>query len=45
MIVCIDDTGRLSINYLGTKPPVNSVMTQVRDLNYDLIEGMLFIVS
>ena len=37
--MCIDDSGHLSINYLGTKPPVNSVMTQVRELNYDLVEA------
>lgn len=38
LIACIDDAGYLSINYLGTRPPVTTVLTQVRELNYDKVE-------
>eukprot|EP01032_Pedospumella_encystans_P011289 gene11289-13134_t len=38
LIVCMDDSGGLSINYMGTRPPMNSVMKQVRDLDYDQVE-------
>lgn len=38
LIVVIDETGFLSINYMGTKPPTQTVLSQVRDLDYDKID-------
>lgn len=38
LVVTIDDTGYLTISYLGTKPPVQAVLSQVRDLDYDKID-------
>jgi Bardet-Biedl syndrome 9 protein len=38
LIVAVDDGGMLTVNYLGTKPPVTAVLTQVRDLDYDKID-------
>lgn len=46
LIVTLDDTGRLNIGYLGTKPPVNAVTMSgaqntgscARDMNYDKID-------
>lgn len=38
LVVAIDDSGYLSINYLGTKPPVTSLLSSVRDLDYDKID-------
>ena len=38
LIVTIDDSGSLCLSYLGTKPPINAVLTQVRELDYDKID-------
>ena len=38
LIVAVDDSGMLTVNFLGTKPPVTTVLTQVRDLDYDKID-------
>eukprot|EP01039_Chlorochromonas_danica_P000897 gene894-978_t len=38
LIVTLDDDGRLSISYLGTKPPVTAVLSHVRDLDYEKID-------
>lgn len=38
LVVSIDETGYLSIGYLGTKPPVQAFLSQVRDLDYDKID-------
>jgi Bardet-Biedl syndrome 9 protein len=38
LIVSIDDSGYLSVNFLGTKPAVNTILSQVRDLDYDKID-------
>jgi hypothetical protein len=32
------DSGLLSLCYLGTKPPVNAMMSQVRELDYEKID-------
>lgn len=48
LIVAVDDAGFLSINYLGTKPPMQTVLSQARDLDYDKIDeehrGLLQII-
>ena len=48
LVVSMDDTGNLSIGYLGTKPPVNAVLmsgansavavNSIREMNYDKID-------
>ena len=38
LIATIDDEARLSLNYLGTKPPINAVASFSRDLDYDKID-------
>eukprot|EP01034_Spumella_vulgaris_P030819 gene30819-38095_t len=38
LIVTLDDEGNLAISFLGTKPPINAVTTQVRDINYDKVD-------
>ncbi len=38
LIVTMDDQGSLCVSYLGTKPPINAVMTHVRDINYEKID-------
>lgn len=38
LILISDDQGNMSISFLGTKPPKQTMMSQVRDLNYDQID-------
>jgi len=38
MIVTLDDTGLLSVGYLGTKPPINAIYSRIRELDYDKID-------
>lgn len=40
LIVTVDDSGMLQISYIGTKPPANSVATNVnkRDVDYDKVD-------
>lgn len=38
LIVTLTDNGLLTLNYLGTKPPVSAVMSQVRELDYEKID-------
>jgi Bardet-Biedl syndrome 9 protein len=38
LIVSIDDTGYLSVSFLGTKPAIQPILSQVRDLDYDKID-------
>lgn len=38
MLVVLDDTGSLSVGYLGTKPPINAVYSRIRELDYDKID-------
>lgn len=39
LIVTLDEGGKLSLNYLGTKPPTNSVSTHIREPDYDKIDS------
>ena len=38
LIVTINDTGKLSLGYLGTKLPNNNVMTHTREMDYDKMD-------
>ena len=38
LIVTINDTGKLSLGYLGTKLPTNNVMTHTREMDYDKMD-------
>lgn len=38
LVVTIDDSGRLVCGYLGTKPPLTSVVSQARELDYDKVD-------
>lgn len=38
LVATIDDTGRLAIGYLGTRPPSSAVVTHARELDYDKID-------
>ena len=38
MIVLVDDGGHLLVSYLGSKPPVTSVVSHTRELDYDKID-------
>lgn len=38
LVTSIDDSGLLSISYLGTRPPVNAVTSHVREMDYEKID-------
>lgn len=38
LITSIDQNGYLSVNFLGTKPAIQPILSQVRDLDYDKID-------
>lgn len=38
LIAAIDENGYLSVNFLGTKPAIQPILSQVRDLDYDKID-------
>jgi Bardet-Biedl syndrome 9 protein len=39
LIVSIDAVGRLAISFLGTRPPVAAVLSQVRELDFDAVDA------
>jgi hypothetical protein len=38
LLVTLDDTGKVNIGYLGTKPPVAAIGGVKRDLDYDKLD-------
>jgi hypothetical protein len=38
LIVTVDDSGKLSLGYLGTKPPLSAVVSTSRDVDYDKVD-------
>ena len=39
LILTIDDVGNLRLSYLGTKPPLNTVSSHSRELDYDKVDA------
>jgi Bardet-Biedl syndrome 9 protein len=38
LITAMDDSGYLTVSFLGTKPAIQPILSQVRDLDYDKID-------
>ena len=38
LIVTVNDTGKLTLGYLGTKLPSNNVVTHTREMDYDKMD-------
>jgi hypothetical protein len=38
LVVTVDDSGKLSLGYLGTKPPLAAVVSAAREVDYDKMD-------